>query len=203
MVQHLRASAVLLLLFTLLLGIVYPFAIMGIGKVAMPSQANGSLITRNGQIVGSELIGQSFSQPGYFWGRPSAAGANGYDGRSSSGSNLGPSAAKLADRIKTDAEKYGVPADQIPSDLLTASGSGLDPDISPAAARFQVKRVSAARGMSEAEVALLVEQAIQPAPLGVLGDARVNVLKLNLKLDEAKPLPPAAAPAVAADKPQQ
>jgi K+-transporting ATPase ATPase C chain len=190
MLQHLRPAAVLLGLFTLLLGIGYPLAMTGLGQGLFPHQANGSLVTRNGQVVGSELIGQNFAGPGYFWGRPSAAG-KGYDGRSSSGSNLGPSSQALADRIKADVAKYGGDPDKIPSDLLTASGSGLDPDISPAAARFQVARVAAARGLEEAKVALLVERAIKPAPLAVLGDPRVNVLELNLALDalQAPPAP--------------
>jgi K+-transporting ATPase ATPase C chain len=194
MLQHLRASAVLLLLFTLLVGIGYPLAMTGLGQAIFPRQANGSLVTQNGVVVGSELIGQTFAGQGYFWSRPSAAG-NGYDGRSSSGSNYGPSSAKLADRIKGDAAKFGGPVDAIPSDLLTASGSGLDPDISPEGARFQIKRVAAVRKLAEADVALLVEKAIKPAPLGVLGDPRVNVLALNLALDaiSSPPAPPKPA----------
>jgi potassium-transporting ATPase KdpC subunit len=183
MLQHLRASAVLLGLFTLLLGIAYPLAMTGIGQSLFSRQANGSLISRDGQVIGSELIGQTFTGAAYFWGRPSAAGM-GYDARSSSGSNLGPSSAKLVERINADAQRFGAPAGEIPSDLLTASGSGLDPDISPEAARYQVKRVAAVRGLTEADVSMLVERAIQPAPLGVLGDPRVNVLKLNLALDQ-------------------
>lgn len=190
MLQHLRASAVLLALFTLLVGIIYPLAMTGIGQGLFNKQANGSLIRRDGKVIGSELIGQAFANPAYFWGRPSAAGM-GYDARSSSGSNLGPSSAKLAERINADVARYGAPAGEIPSDLLTASGSGLDPDISPEAARYQVKRVAATRGLAEADVALLVERTIQPAPLGVLGDPRVNVLKLNLALDQiSKPPTP-------------
>jgi K+-transporting ATPase ATPase C chain len=185
MLQHLRAAVVLLGLFTLLLGIGYPLAMTGAGQALFPHQANGSLITRDGKVVGSELIGQTFARPDYFWSRPSAAG-KGYDGRSSSGSNLGPSSQVLADRIMADVAKYGGNPADIPSDLLTASGSGLDPDISPAAARFQVPRVARARDLEEAKVALLVEKAVKPAPLGVLGDARVNVLELNLALDALK-----------------
>ena len=182
MLQHFRPAAVLLAMFTLLLGIGYPLAMTGIGQAIFPHQANGSLIVRNGQVVGSELIGQGFARPEYFWGRPSAAG-KGYDARASSGSNLGPSSQALADRIKADVAKYGGDPEKIPSDLLTASGSGLDPDISPEAARFQIARVASARHLDEARVALLVEKSIMPAPLGVLGDARVNVLDLNLALD--------------------
>ncbi len=141
MLAHLRASIVLLVLFTLLLGFAYPLALTAFGQAVFPHQANGSLVMRGGKVIGSELIGQSFARPDYFWGRPSAAG-KGYDARSSSGSNLGPSSQALVDRIKADAARYGVDASQIPADLLTASGSGLDPDISPAAARFQIPRVA-------------------------------------------------------------
>lgn len=184
MLQHFRAAAVLLVLFTLLVGLGYPLAMTGIGQAVFPHQANGSLIERDGHVIGSELIGQSFTGPDYFWGRPSGAGSAGYDARASSGSNLGPSSAKLAERVETDAARYGGNAVEAPSDLLTASGSGLDPDISPAAARYQIARVATARRLDQAQVALLVERAVKPAPLGILGDARVNVLELNLALDE-------------------
>lgn len=183
MLASFRASLVLLMLFTVLLGVVYPLTMTGIGQTLFPYQANGSQIVRDGKVIGSELIGQSFSRPDYFWGRPSAAG-KGYDARSSSGSNLGPSSQALADRIKAEAARYGGDPSKIPADLLTASGSGLDPDISPAAARFQIARVAAARGLQPAQVAALVENTIQYPPLGVLGEPRVNVLKLNLALDD-------------------
>jgi K+-transporting ATPase ATPase C chain len=183
MLAHLRTSVVLLALFTVILGIAYPLAMTGLGQALLPHQANGSLIVRDGKIIGSELIGQAFARPDYFWGRPSAAG-QGYDARSSSGSNLGPSSKALADRIKADAAHYGGDPAAIPSDLLTASASGLDPDISPAAARFQVARVASARNLPADQVMLLVERAIEPAPFGILGDPRVNVLKLNLALDD-------------------
>jgi K+-transporting ATPase ATPase C chain len=183
MFAHFRASLVLLALFTLLLGVAYPLALTAFGQALFPHQANGSLIVRNGQAIGSELIGQNFARADYFWGRPSAAG-KGYDARSSSGSNLGPSSQALADRIKADSARYGGDPSAIPADLLTASGSGLDPDISPAAARFQVARVATARGLPPAQIAALVESAVQPAPLGILGEPRVNVLKLNLALDD-------------------
>ena len=196
MLQHFRAALVLLVLFTLVLGIGYPLAMTGIGQSVFPKQANGSLILKDGKVIGSKLIGQGFSKPEYFWGRPSGAGKDGYDARSSSGSNFGPSSKALADRMTADAAKFGGAPQDIPSDLLTASGSGLDPDISPAAARFQIKRVAAARALAEADVALLVEKAVRPAPLGVLGDPRVNVLELNLALDALSPLP-AESPAPA------
>ncbi len=183
MLKHLRPALVLLALFTVLTGILYPLAITGVGQVAFKPQAEGSPIVRNGVVVGSSLIGQTFTRPDYFWGRPSAAG-KGYDGRSSSGSNLGPSSQALADRIKADAERYGVAAGDIPPDLLTASASGLDPHISPAAARFQLVRVAQARGLPENTVSELIDAHVETPSLGVIGESRVNVLELNVALDE-------------------
>jgi potassium-transporting ATPase KdpC subunit len=182
MLKHVRPALVLLALFTLLTGIVYPLAMTGIGQVAFNSQANGSPVVRDGVVVGSSLIGQQFTRPEYFWGRPSAAG-KGYDARSSSGSNLGPSSQALADRITAEAERYGVPASDIPPDLLTTSGSGLDPHISPAAARFQLARVANARGLQEDVVSGLIDAHTETPSLGVIGEERVNVLELNLALD--------------------
>jgi K+-transporting ATPase ATPase C chain len=182
MLKHLRPAVVLLALFTLLTGLVYPLAMTGIGQAAFSNQANGSPIVRDGVVVGSSLIGQQFTRPEYFWGRPSAAG-KGYDGRSSSGSNLGPSSRALADRIKAEAERHGVPAGDIPPDLLTASGSGLDPHITPAAARFQVARVAEARGLQAEVVSSLIDAHVETPSLGVIGEERVNVLELNLALD--------------------
>jgi K+-transporting ATPase ATPase C chain len=182
MLKHVRPALVLLALFTLLTGLVYPLAMTGIGQAAFRNQANGSPIVRDGVVVGSSLIGQQFTWPEYFWGRPSAAG-QGYDARSSSGSNLGPSSQALADRIRSEVERYGVPASDIPPDLLTASGSGLDPHISPAAARFQLVRVAKARGLQEDVVSSLIDAHVETASLGVLGEDRVNVLELNLALD--------------------
>lgn len=182
MLKHLRAAVMLLALFTLLTGLVYPLAMTGIGQAAFHSQANGSPVERNGVVVGSSLIGQQFTRPEYFWGRPSAAGA-GYDGRSSSGSNLGPSSQALADRIKAEAERYGAPVSDIPPDLLTASASGLDPHITPAAARFQLARVAKARGLQEGVVSSLIDAHMEKPSLGVIGEERVNVLNLNLALD--------------------
>lgn len=189
MLKHVRPALALLLLFTLLTGLVYPLAMTGIAQAAFKRQAEGSPVVRDGIVVGSSLIGQTFTSPGYFWGRPSAAG-KGYDARSSSGSNLGPSSQALADRISAEAERYGVPASEIPADLLTASASGLDPHISPAAARFQLARVASARGLSESAVSSLIDAHIETPSLGVLGESRVNVLALNLALDELGPAAP-------------
>ena len=189
MLKHLRPAIVLLALFTLLTGVVYPLALTGVAEVFFRQQAEGSPIVRNGAVVGSSLIGQSFTRESYFWGRPSAAG-KGYDARSSSGSNLGPSSKALVDRITADAKRFGRPAGEIPQDLLTASGSGLDPHISPAAARFQISRVARARGLLEAAVARLVDEHVETPSFGFLGEKRVNVLELNLALDDlvgAKP----------------
>lgn len=182
MLKHVRPALVLLTLFTALLGLAYPLAIAGAGQALFRDQAEGSAITVDGQVVGSRLIGQKFTRPDYFWGRPSAA-SDGYDGRASAGSNLGPSSQALADRIRSEVEKYGKPAAAIPPDLLTTSGSGLDPHISPDAARFQISRVASARGIAEDAVAKLVDDHVETPSLGFLGEPRVNVLELNLALD--------------------
>ena len=187
--SHIRPALVLLLLFTLLLGVVYPLAMTGIGQGVFKHQADGSPLMRNGAVVGSALIGQSLTRREYFWGRPSAAG-KGYDGRSSSGSNLGPSSQVLANRIKAEAERVGRPAGEIPPDLLTASGSGLDPHISPAAARFQIARVASARNLPDNAVARLVDEHVEAPSLGFVGEPRVNVLALNLALDHLRPVAP-------------
>jgi K+-transporting ATPase ATPase C chain len=184
MLQFTRPAIAMTLLFTLLCGVAYPLAMTGIGQVAFPASANGSLIVRDGVAVGSALVGQSFTRDGYFWPRPSAAG-NGYDGMASSGSNLGPTSQKLRDRTADTVatlEAAGV-SGPLPGDAATASGSGLDPDISPAYARLQVARVAAARAVPEDQVAKLVEASIEGPFLGLIGEERVNVLKLNLALD--------------------
>lgn len=183
MLTHLRPALVMLALFTLLTGLAYPLTLTGLGQLLFPAQADGSAIVRNGTVVGSRLIGQTFTDDRYFWGRPSAAGS-GYDGRASSGSNLGPTSQALADRMRAEAARHGVPASEIPAELLTASGSGLDPHISPRAAIFQAARVAANRGVPVSDVQALIAQHTEQPVMGVFGEPRVNVLALNLALDE-------------------
>jgi potassium-transporting ATPase KdpC subunit len=195
MLAQLRAAAVLLAAFTLLTGLVYPLLVTGVAEAAFPRQANGSLIERHGKALGSRLIGQPFDDPKYFWGRLSAtADSNGkplpYNGAASTGSNLGPTNPALVDEVKgrLDALHTADPQDTraVPVDLVTSSGSGLDPEISPAAAEYQVQRVARARGLDAATVLSLVEAYTEGRQLGILGEARVNVLELNLALDEPR-----------------
>jgi K+-transporting ATPase ATPase C chain len=182
MLSHLRPAIALTLLFTLLTGIAYPLAMTGAAQMLFPAQANGSQVVRDGTLVGSALIGQAFERDAYFHGRPSAVG---YDAATSSGTNLGPSSRTLLEALAQRAAAYGeVP---VPADLVTSSGSGLDPDISPAGARVQIPRVAAARGIDERTLADLVATNIRGPDLGILGEARVNVLALNLALDALKP----------------
>jgi len=190
MSKYLRPAVVSLVLFTALTGIVYPVVVTGIAQVIFPRQANGSLIMKDGKVVGSALIGQPFDDPKYFWGRPSATSPFAYNAGASTGSNQGPTNPDLKKAVqgRIDALKAADPgnAAPIPVDLVTASGSGLDPHISPAAALYQVRRVAKARSLSEDALRNLVEQHVEGRQFGFLGEPRVNVLRLNLALDAMK-----------------
>ncbi|MBB4038429.1 K+-transporting ATPase ATPase C chain [Microvirga flocculans] len=195
--SYLRPALVLLLLFTALTGLAYPFAVTGIGQAFFSAQANGSLVERDGRIIGSDLIGQAFTSDRYFWPRPSATSAADptdptktvdapYNAAASTGSNLGPTSSKLADRLTASSEawrKAGL-SQQIPGDAVTTSGSGLDPHISPAFAKAQVARIASARNMSEAQVRQVIETATEGRTFGLLGEPRVNVLRVNRALDK-------------------
>ena len=184
----LRPAVSLLIVMTILLGIVYPLLITGVAKLAFPRQAEGSLIDRNGQLIGSALIGQSFSDPKYFWGRPSATTPQPYNGLASSGSNSGPLNPALLDAVKANikALRDADPDNHqpIPVELVTASGSGLDPDISPAAAQYQAARVARARNLDRARVETLIKAHQRERLFGLIGERRINVLELNLALDQ-------------------
>lgn len=182
MTEHLRPSCVMLVLFTVLTGLVYPLALTGFAQLAVPALANGSLVANNGVIVGSTLIGQSFNSDKYFHSRPSAAG-DGYDAAASSGSNLGPTSQKLLDRVKAAVATLGI-GSPVPADAVTASGSGLDPHISPQFADAQVKRVAQARAVDEQRIRTIVERVCERPVLGFIGEPRVNLLELNMALDK-------------------
>ena len=190
MVKQLRPALVSLALLTVLTGLVYPVVVTGIAQILFPHQANGSLIVKDGKAVGSALIGQPFDDPKYFWGRPSATAPFPNNAGASTGSNLGPINPELQKQVqgRIEALRTADPGNTaaIPVDLVTTSGSGLDPDISPAAALYQVRRVAKARGLEDAAVRQLVERQIEGRQFGLLGEPRVNVLQLNLALDAAK-----------------
>ena len=191
MLTQLRPALVILAGMTLLTGVAYPLAVTVVAQVVFPRQASGSVVVRDGRAVGSRLIGQPFDDPRYFWGRPSATSPKPYDASASTGSNLGPSNPALRDAVaaRVDALHASDPGQHapIPIDLVTASGSGLDPHVSPAAAEWQVPRVARARGLDEAQVRALVAAHVEPPQLGVLGEPRVDVLELDLALDTLTP----------------
>lgn len=185
MLTHFRISFVLLIVMTVITGLAYPLSIMGLSQLLFPQQANGSLIMKEGKPIGSELIAQGFTADKYFHPRPSAAS---YNGASSGASNLAPSNPALLKAVSDQAAAYGATAEHpVPVDLVTQSGSGLDPHITPAAAYYQTGRIAKARGLSDADVTKLIQANIEGRTLGFLGEERVNVLKLNLALDAAKP----------------
>jgi potassium-transporting ATPase KdpC subunit len=195
--RNLLVSVLMTVATTVLLGVAYPLAVTALAQMLFPAQANGQLIYRNGKLVGSRLVGQPFASPGYFRARPSAAGAAGYDARASGGTNLGPTNAALVDavRARTAAARIENPGVPVPIDLVTSSASGLDPDISPAAASFQVPRVARERGVTEAAIGQLVSGFTRGRALGVFGEPRVNVLLLNLALDDRYPVGGSSSPA--------
>jgi K+-transporting ATPase ATPase C chain len=189
--KNLITAVLMTIVTTVLLGLIYPLVVTGLAQVIFPAQANGSLIrSTDGTVIGSSLIGQPFSSTGYFRSRPSAAGANGYDAGASSGSNLGPTNKKLIDRVKADVEKAQAenPGKPVPIDLVTTSGSGLDPHMSPTAAEFQIPRVARERQMTEEQLRQVIARHTAGRQFGFLGEATVNVLELNLDLDRTTPM---------------
>ena len=189
MKQNLKIAILMTLVTTVLLGIIYPLVVTGLAQVMFHDKANGQLITRHGEIVGSRIIGQAFTGPGYLHSRPSAAG-NGYDAANSGGTNLAPTNQKLIDRVNADVARLQAenPAQPVPIDLVTTSASGLDPDITPAAADFQVPRLAHERGLGEDQVRQIIAHHTYGRQLGFLGEPRVNVLEVNLALDDVSPL---------------
>lgn len=189
MKQQLKIAFWMTIVTTILFGLVYPLVVTGLAQTLFPKRADGELIRDHGKVIGSQLIGQGFSSPGYFYSRPSTAGT-GYDGLNSGGSNLGPTNKQLMDRIHSDVQKFQAqnPGAAIPVDLVTSSASGLDPNITPAAAEFQVPRVARERHMTEDEVRALVAKHTEARQFGFLGEPRVNVLELNLDLDATHPM---------------
>ena len=189
--KNLITAILMTIVTTILFRLIYPLVVTGLAQVIFPDEANGQLIKRaDGTVIGSRLIGQPFSSPGYFRSRPSAAGASGYDAGASSGSNLGPTNQKLIDRVKGDVETLRAenPGKPVPVDLVTTSGSGLDPHISPAAAEFQVPRVARERGISDEELQRIIARHTEGRQFGFLGEPTVNVLELNLDLDRTMPM---------------
>ena len=195
MKKNLMIAVLMTVATAILLGIVYPLVVAGIARLMFPDKANGQLIQRDGKTVGSRIIGQAFTGPGYFHSRPSVAGTNGYDAANSAGSNLGPTNKTLIDRVKRSADSVQPenPGSPVPVDLVTTSASGLDPHITPAAADFQLPRVARERGMSEEQLRRLVAKHTEGRQLQFLGEPRVNVLELNLELDEVHPMNRSAA----------
>ena len=187
MKQNLKIAILMTVVTTVLLGIIYPLVVTSLAQVLFRTKANGQLISRNGEIVGSRIIGQAFVGPGYLHSRLSAAG-NGYDAANSGGSNLGPTNQHLIDRVKADVARLQAenPGQPVPVDLVTTSASGLDPDVSPAGAEFQVPRIARERGLSEDQVRQIIQQQTEQRTWGLLGEPRVNVLEVNLALDQAK-----------------
>ncbi len=190
MKKNLGIAVLYTIVTTLLLGIIYPLVVTGLARMFFPKRANGSLIFVNGKLVGSRLIGQPFTAPGYFWSRPSAAGTAGYDPTSSGGSNLGPTNRVLIERVRASAQKLQAtnPGMPVPVDLVTTSASGLDPDISPAAAAFQIPRVAKERRVTQNDLRALIARHTEERQFGFLGERRVNVLELNLDLDATYPM---------------
>jgi K+-transporting ATPase ATPase C chain len=187
MKQNLKIAFLMTIVTTILLGLIYPLVVTGLAQLLFRDKANGQLISRNGEIVGSRIIGQAFVGPGYLHSRPSAAG-NGYDAANSGGSNLGPTNQKLVDRVKADVARLQAenPGQPVPVDLVTTSASGLDPDLTPAGAEFQVPRIARERGLSEGQVRQLIDQHTSGRQVGFLGEPRVNVLEVNLAFDQLK-----------------